>query len=106
MLEKFDLIASNPPYITPSEQKQMHRNVLEFEPHQALFVPEDDPLLFYRAIVRFASTALKSGGQLYFEINRQFGQETLNMIKQESTLQPTLRKDISQNDRMIMAVKF
>lgn len=104
--EIYDIIVSNPPYITPSEKKQMHCNVLDFEPHLALFVPEDDPLLFYRAIARFASTALKPSGQLYFEINRQFGQETLNMIKQESTLQPTLRKDISQNDRMIMAVKF
>lgn len=104
--EIYDIIVSNPPYITPSEKEQMHCNVLDFEPHLALFVPEDDPLLFYRAITRFASTALKPGGQLYFEINRQFGQETLNMIKQESTLQPTLRKDISQNDRMIMAVKF
>lgn len=104
--EIYDIIVSNPPYITPSEKKQMHCNVLDFEPHLALFVPGDDPLLFYRAISRFASTALKPGGQLYFEINRQFGQETLNMIKQESTLQPTLRKDISQNDRMIMAVKF
>lgn len=104
--EIYDIIVSNPPYITPSEKKQMHCNVLGFEPHLALFVPEDDPLLFYRAIAHFASTALKPGGQLYFEINRQFGQETLNMIKQESTLQPTLRKDISQNDRMIMAVKF
>lgn len=104
--EIYDIIVSNPPYITPSEKKQMHCNVLDFEPHLALFVPGDDPLLFYRAITRFASTALKPGGQLYFEINRQFGQETLNMIKQESTLQPTLRKDISQNDRMIMAVKF
>lgn len=104
--EIYDIIVSNPPYITPSEKEQMHCNVLDFEPHLALFVPEDDPLLFYRAIARFASTALKPGGQLYFEINRQFGQETLNMIKQESTLQPTLRKDISQNDRMIMAVKF
>ena len=104
--EIYDIIVSNPPYITPSEKKQMHCNVLDFEPHLALFVPEDDPLLFYRAIARFASTVLKPGGQLYFEINRQFGQETLNMIQQESTLQPTLRKDISQNDRMIMAVKF
>ena len=104
--EIYDIIVSNPPYITPSEKEQMHCNVLDFEPHLALFVPEDDPLLFYRAIARFASTALKPGGQLYFEINRQFGQETLTMIQQESTLQPTLRKDISQNDRMIMAVKF
>lgn len=104
--EIYDIIVSNPPYITPSEKKQMHCNVLDFEPHQALFVPEDDPLLFYRAIARFASTALKPGGRLYFEINRRFGRETLDMIQQESTLQPTLRKDISQNDRMIMAVKF
>lgn len=104
--EIYDIIVSNPPYITPSEKEQMHCNVLDFEPHLALFVPEDNPLLFYRSIARFASTALKPGGQLYFEINRQFGQETLTMIQQESTLQPTLRKDISQNDRMIMAVKF
>ena len=66
---QFDLIVSNPPYILNKERARMEANVLDYEPHLALFVPDDDPLLFYRAIAEYATTALKPGGWLYFEIN-------------------------------------
>ncbi|MBO7234749.1 MAG: peptide chain release factor N(5)-glutamine methyltransferase [Paludibacteraceae bacterium] len=99
----YDIVISNPPYITPSEQSDMHVNVLHHEPHTALFVPEDDPLLFYRHIVHYAHTHLTPDGALFFEINRRFGEETCQLIKQNSTLEPILKKDIQGNDRMIMA---
>ena len=99
----YDIIVSNPPYITPSEQSEMHVNVLHHEPHNALFVPENDPLLFYRHIIIYAHTHLTPQGALFFEINRRFGQETCRLIEQLSTLKPSLKTDILGNDRMIMA---
>jgi release factor glutamine methyltransferase len=69
LISHFSLIVSNPPYICNKERARMERNVLDHEPHEALFVPDDDPLLFYRAIARYAANALKPGGWLYFEIN-------------------------------------
>ncbi len=68
----FDIIVSNPPYVCLSEQAQMEPNVLDYEPHIALFVTDDDPLLFYRAIIRYAAKALAQGGRLYLECNRRF----------------------------------
>lgn len=104
--EIYDIIISNPPYITPSEQREMHTNVLHYEPHTALFVPEDDPLLFYRCIATYAHTHLTPDGALFFEINRRFGQETCALIKQLTSLTPILRKDLQGNDRMIRANRF
>jgi len=75
-LPKFDIIVSNPPYIKESEKVAMHRNVLDFEPHEALFVPDDDPLLFYRAIAEWADRLLAPQGRVYLEINETFGRET------------------------------
>ena len=76
----FDVIVSNPPYICETEAKQMHQNVLDFEPPIALFVPDNDPLLFYRKIAEFAQRNLHSGGKLYFEINAAFGLETVSLL--------------------------
>lgn len=98
----FDVIVSNPPYIKLSEKSSMHANVIHNEPHIALFVPDEDPLLFYRRIILFSQKYLKPTGLLFFEINEHLGMETLQLLKQYS-LQAELRKDISGKDRMIKA---
>lgn len=77
----YHLIVSNPPYICNKERASMEANVLEHEPHEALFVPDDDPLLFYRAIARYALTALASGGWLYFEINPLYADALCDMLR-------------------------
>lgn len=101
---RFDLIVSNPPYVTESERSGMERNVLEWEPAGALFVPDDDPLRFYRAISRFARRALVSGGTLYFEINRAYGAAVVRLLEGMGFTGVELRKDLSGNDRMIKAI--
>lgn len=102
---QFDIIVSNPPYIKENEKSIMHSNVLNWEPHTALFVPDSDPLLFYRTIAKKGLTLLKSGGTLYFEINRAHGTETMKMLADYGYTNIELRKDFAENDRMIKAVK-
>lgn len=102
---QFDIIVSNPPYICNKEKADMEENVLAHEPHLALFVPDDDPLLFYRTIARLGLTALNSGGSLYFEINREYGQETIAMLCELGYVKVELHKDQYGNDRMIHAIK-
>jgi len=102
--QKFDVIVSNPPYITPKEKLLMHSNVLKFEPHIALFVEEDDPLVFYNAIADFAVKNLNQNGKLYFEINQLYGDRILTMLKAKGFQQTQLKKDISNHDRIISAV--
>lgn len=101
----FEVIVSNPPYVRELEKAEMERNVLEFEPHGALFVSDEDPLVFYRAIGRFAVDKLCPGGQLYLEINQYLGQATLELLNDLGFTQVELRKDLFGNDRMIKAVK-
>ena len=103
--EPFDIIVSNPPYIKENEKESMHANVLDWEPHTALFVPDSDPLLFYRTIAEKGLTLLKPGGKLYFEINRAHGKETMDMLAALGYTHIELRKDFAENDRMIRAVK-
>ena len=103
--EQFDIIVSNPPYIKEVEKEQMEANVLDWEPHTALFVPDNDPLLFYRTIAEKATTMLRPGGKLYFEINRAHGKETVDMLSALGYTDIELRKDFAENDRMIRAVK-
>ncbi len=103
--EKYDIIVSNPPYVRESEQELMSPNVLNFEPHEALFVDDNDPLVFYRAIGKFSIKSLKPGGKLFLEINRDFGSQTRELLKQEGFSQVDLRSDLSGNHRMIRAVK-
>jgi release factor glutamine methyltransferase len=100
-----DAIVSNPPYIRESEKKLMHANVLENEPWLALFVSDKDPLLFYRKITQFARKYLKTGGALFFEINEKFGDETCRLLENEGFGEIELRKDLSNKNRMIFAVK-
>lgn len=102
---QYSVIISNPPYITPSEQQTMQANVLGFEPHQALFVPENDPLLFYKTIASHASFMLQKNGLLFFEINENFGQEIILLLQKEGFTPIELRKDSRGKDRMVRAVK-
>ena len=99
----FDVIMSNPPYVCRSERAGMHRNVLDYEPHEALFVDDTDPLVFYRAIARFAATHLAPGGAVYVEINRRFGRETADVFSAAGFASVELRKDSAGNPRMIKA---
>ncbi len=103
--EQFDIIVSNPPYIKENEKEAMHANVLDWEPHTALFVPNNDPLLFYRTIAEKGLTLLKPGGSLYFEINRAHGKDTVDMLAALGYTSIELRKDFAENERMIRAVK-
>ncbi len=102
-LPKFDLIVSNPPYVTEADKLLMHKNVTGFEPHIALFVPEREPLLFYDAIADFALERLCDGGQLFFEINESLGKKTVALLKAKSFRDIELRKDMSGRDRMVRA---
>jgi release factor glutamine methyltransferase len=99
--KKWDIIVSNPPYVLENERVAMHPNVLENEPHLALFVPDNDPLLFYRKIAQFALRQLKPDGKLYFEINRAYGKATVDLLTEMGFTDIELRKDISGNDRMV-----
>lgn len=101
----YDLIVSNPPYITPSEKITMDAQVLDHEPQLALFVADNNPLIFYDSISAFAQTNLVCGGLLFFEINRNYGLEIVEMLEKKSFRNIELRKDISGNDRMIRAEK-
>lgn len=98
-----DVLVSNPPYVTESEKAEMERNVLLWEPSTALFVPDDDPLRFYRAVAGYARRALNPGGALYFEINRAYGPETVRLLQEAGFPFVELRKDLSGNDRMVKA---
>ena len=99
--EKFGIIVSNPPYVTDAEKEQMLPNVLQHEPHIALFVPDNDPLIFYKAIADFAIKHLDTNGSLYLEINENLGEETVQLLKQKGFKKIELRQDLSGKDRMI-----
>ncbi len=101
--KEFDIVVSNPPYIPQSELSQMRDNVVKHEPHLALFVPDDDPLIFYRAIAKSAIKLLKKGGKLYFEIHEIFAQETMVMLREMGYVDVRLRLDINDKARMICA---
>jgi release factor glutamine methyltransferase len=103
-LSSYDLIISNPPYITESEKELMASNVLNFEPSIALFVEDDSPLLFYRRIADLSTRALRPGGRLYFEINEAFGSDVCDMLRAFGFLDVALRKDLSDRDRMVRAI--
>jgi release factor glutamine methyltransferase len=104
-LPVFDIIVSNPPYVTQTDKARMHQNVTGFEPHTALFVPEEDPLLFYNAIADFAQKLLIGNGQLFFEINESYGEQTVNLLANKLFTNIELKKDLPGRDRMIRAEK-
>lgn len=99
----YDVIVSNPPYITESEKQEMERNVLDWEPFSALFVPNNDPLLFYRRIGELGRMMLVDSGRLYFEINRAYGEATAMMLCGQGYTGIRILKDISGNDRFVIA---
>lgn len=104
-LAMFDCIVSNPPYVRNMEKKLMQQNVLGYEPDLALFVEDDDPLLFYRHIAVFAEKHLKPNGKLFFEINEAFEDEMLQLIKGLTFSDCEIRKDFRGKPRMLMATK-
>lgn len=98
--KKVDIIVSNPPYIRMLEKNRMKPNVIQNEPGSALFVPDDDPLVFYRKIIEYAKKNLKPDGRLYFEINQYLGKATKALLENDFT-KVELRKDLYGNDRML-----
>lgn len=100
-----DIIVSNPPYVRNLEKEEIKPNVLEFEPHLALFVPNDDALIFYRKIAQIAQEILAPNGLLFFEINQYLGKETVGLLQNLGFKNITLRKDLLGNDRMICCEK-
>jgi release factor glutamine methyltransferase len=100
-----DIVVSNPPYVTAKEKKVMKANVLDFEPHQALFVEDDEPLVFYKAIAELAMVVLRPGGYLYFEINEAYGDELHAMLEGFGFKSVVRRKDLSGRWRMVRAIR-
>ncbi len=99
-----DVIVSNPPYITKKESAEMHSNIIAYEPHLALFVPDENPLLFYNAISDFALSHLKENGSLYFEIHENFANDIVNLMQQKGFQSIEIKKDLQQKNRMVKAV--
>jgi release factor glutamine methyltransferase len=101
--ERWDVIVSNPPYICNKEREAMEQNVLDYEPHTALFVPDDDPLLFYRAIAEYGNKALKSDGWLYFEINPLYAEPLRELLSAMSYQDLEIKNDQYGKQRFIRA---
>lgn len=102
--DQWDIIVSNPPYIAESERRDMRANVLDYEPRLALFVPDDDPLIFYRAITRYAARTMRSGGRLYFEINPLFASDLLVLLQREGFAQTEILSDFRGHRRFVRGV--
>lgn len=103
-LTKVDLIVSNPPYILNFEKANMQANILEHEPHLALFVANEDPFAFYKKIADLATKSFRGKGRLFFEINEQFANELIAILTQRGFVDIELKKDINDRDRMIKAI--
>lgn len=101
----FDVIVSNPPYVLKKEMREMQANVLDYEPHLALFVEDDDPLIFYKSIVEFSQIHLKSGGKLYVEINEKYGNQTVQLLQENKFILVELIQDLNGKDRIIKGIK-
>jgi release factor glutamine methyltransferase len=104
--QQFDIIVSNPPYVRMLEKEEIKPNVLEFEPHLALFVEDNDALLFYRKIAQLAKKNLTENGSLFFEINQYLGKETVELLENLGFKNILLLKDIYGNDRMIESTRY
>lgn len=102
-LDIYDIIVSNPPYIKQQEEAKMNKNVLLFEPHLALFVPDENALVFYEAIAAFGKDHLMKNGAIYMEINEALGQQVVKLFEREGYKQVVLKKDMQGKDRMVRA---
>ena len=102
---QFDIIVSNPPYVCESEKSEMRANVLDHEPSSALFVPDSDPLVFYRKILEFAQNALKPDGEVWFEINERFGKETAKLCREKGFKNVEIIKDFRGGERVVRIKK-
>ena len=103
--QSFDVIVSNPPYVRELEKAEIKKNVLDYEPHSALFVPDENPLLFYETIAKFAQYHLVSNGILYVEINQYLGAETMQLFENYGFTAIKLIKDLQKNDRIVVGTK-
>ena len=99
--DRFDIIVANPPYVREIEKKEMHKNVLENEPDLALFVSDENPLVFYRAITQFSKGHLNANGFLFLEINQYLAKETQALLEEHNFSEIELRKDMFDNDRVL-----
>ena len=100
---QYDIIVSNPPYVCESEKSEMRANVLDYEPSSALFVSDNDPLIFYRKILEFAQKTLTSNGEVWFEINERFGKETKDLCIEKGFEKVEIIKDFRERDRILKA---
>jgi release factor glutamine methyltransferase len=103
--QEFDIIVSNPPYVRNLEKEEIKKNVLDNEPHLALFVEDNDALIFYRKIAELSQKNLSYSGQLYFEINQYLGKEMIELLEKMDFKNIELRKDIYENDRMMLGIR-
>lgn len=104
-LPLFDIIVSNPPYIPVKDKNEMRENVLQYEPHLALFADDNDPLIFYREIIKFSRDHLMPGGFLFFEIHEQLAEDVMSLLSKDNYRQIVLKQDMQGKDRMIRAHK-
>ncbi len=100
-LETFDLIVSNPPYVTEADKDKMQNNVLKYEPHAALFVDDNNPLIFYKSISEFAKSNLNTGGQIWFEINEKYGNDVKGLLEEKGFKNVNIVKDLFGKDRFV-----
>jgi release factor glutamine methyltransferase len=106
LYEKYNIIVSNPPYVRELEKAEINNNVLQNEPHLALFVANENPLIFYKKIADFAKKHLSKNGLLFFEINQYLGKETVLMLQKKGFKNIELKKDLFGNNRMIKCSTF
>ena len=104
MSKTFDIIVSNPPYVLQKEKVFMSHNVVDYEPHLALFVPNENPLIFYERIIDISTKLLNNNGRLFLEINEKFGVQINNLLQEFGFVDIELKKDINGKDRMLKAV--
>jgi release factor glutamine methyltransferase len=104
-VEKADIIVSNPPYVRDSERQSMNKNVLDFEPHSSLFVPDKNPLIFYKAILKMAEEILRKDGRIYFEINEAMGKQMVKLLEKTGYSEIEIIPDTNCKDRIIKGTK-